>query len=267
MPKTKPIITLITDFGLQDGYVGVMKGVIAKINPSAKIIDISNNIEPQDIFQAAYVLDSSYAHFPRGAIHVVVVDPGVGSKRKILCLKTKDYFFLAPDNGVLSFIIAREESPSIREVTNKKYFLPEISNTFHGRDIFAPAAAHLSREGIYKNLGKRVNEENEINLPKPIRSPGGVLTAEIIYVDGFGNLITNINREIINRINVKSRKLVIIVGRRRLNKISDSYADAGDKEVVAIFGSSGYLEISVNCGNAKEILNLKKGDKLVLGYD
>jgi hypothetical protein len=267
MPKTQPVITLITDFGLQDGYVGVMKGVIAKINPSVNIIDISNNIEPQDIFQAAYALYSSYAYFPKGTIHVVVVDPGVGSKRKVLCLKTKDYLFIAPDNGVLSFIAAREESPSIREITNKKLFLPEISDTFHGRDIFAPTAAHLSKGFSYKDLGKRVSKIKEIDLPKPIRSPGGVLKGEIIYVDGFGNLITNINRDMIGRLREKSENLVIVVGRRKLNKISNSYADVGVGDVVAIFGSSGYLEISVNHGSARDGLNLKKGDKLVLGYE
>ncbi len=257
----------MTDFGLHDGYAGVMKGVIAKINPSVEVIDISNNIEAQDIFQAAYVLNSSYAYFPRGTIHVVVVDPGVGSKREILCLKTKDYLFLAPNNGVLSFIIAGGESPSIREVTNKELFLPEISNTFHGRDIFAPVAAHLSKGVSHKDLGKRISDVNEIDLPKPIRSPGGVLTAEIIYVDGFGNLITNINRDVINRMKARSGKLTIIVGRERLDKISESYADVKEKEVLAIFGSSGYLEISVNHGNAKDVLNLKKGDKLVLGNE
>lgn len=266
MSKSKPAITLITDFGLQDAYVGVMKGVMATINPDVKIIDISNNIGPQDVFQAAYVLYSSYKYFPKGTIHVVVVDPGVGSERKILCLKTNDYLFLAPDNGVLSFIVAHEESPSIREVTNKDYFLKEISNTFHGRDIFAPVAAHLSKEIIFKNLGKRADKIKEINLPKPVRSPGGVLTGEIIYVDGFGNLITNINRDVFDRLKVKSGKLEIIMGRKRLDKICDSYADVKADEVLAIFGSSGYLEISINRGCAKDVLNLKKGDKLVLGY-
>ncbi len=241
MSKAQPIITLITDFGLQDGYVGVMKGVIANINPSAKIIDISNNIKPQDVFQAAYVLYNSYSYFPKGTIHVVVVDPGVGSKRKILCLKAKDYFFLAPDNGVLSLIVVGEEYPSIREVTNKEFFLQKISNTFHGRDIFAPLAAHLSNGVSHKSLGKRISSIKEINLPKPIRSPGGVLKAEIIHVDGFGNLVTNINKEVFNRMDSKSKSPLIIAGKKRIKKVSKSYTDVGDKEPLAIFGSSGYL--------------------------
>jgi len=266
MPKKQSIITLITDFGLQDGYAGVMKGVIANINSSANVIDISHNIEPQNVFQAAYALNSSFTYFPKGTIHVVVVDPGVGSDRKILCLKTEDYIFLAPDNGVLSFIVANEESPSIREVTNSKLFLPEVSNTFHGRDIFAPVAAHLSsKEFSRKDLGERVDKINEIDLPKPIRSPGGVLTAEIIYIDGFGNLITNVNREVIDRMKIKTERVAITMGRKRINGICKSYSDVGANEALAIFGSSGYLEISINRGSAKDVLNLKKGDKLDLG--
>ena len=265
MLKKQSVIALITDFGLQDGYAGVMKGVIANINPSANVIDISNDIEPQNVFQAAYVLNSSYTYFPKGTIHVVVVDPGVGSARKILCLKTEDYMFLAPDNGVLSFVIAQEESASIREVTNGKLFLPKLSNTFHGRDIFAPVAAHLSKGVNHKELGGKIDKVNKIDLPKPILSPDGRLTAEIIYVDSFGNLITNVNKEVIDRMKVETERVSITMGRRRINGICSAYTDVGDNEALAIFGSSGYLEISVNLGSAGDVLKLKKGDKLTLG--
>jgi len=265
MPKKQSIISLITDFGLQDGYVGVLKGVMSNINPSASIIDISNTITAQDIFQAACVLNNSYSYFPKGTIHVVVVDPGVGSDRKILCLKTEDYLFLAPDNGVLSFVVAKEESPSIRVVTNEKFFLPTVSNTFHGRDIFAPVASHLSNGVSYKELGERIDSINEISLPKPILSPDGELTAEIVYVDSFGNLITNVNREIFDRMKIEMERVSIAMGRRRINGICSSYNDVGDNEALAIFGSSGYLEISVNLGNAGDVLKLEKGDKLALG--
>ncbi len=265
MPKKQSIITLTTDFDLCDGYVGVMKGVIAGINPSARVIDISHKIEAHDAFQAACVINSSYAYFPSGTIHVVVVDPGVGSGRKIICLKTKDYLFLAPDNGVLSFIIEKEETASVREVTNRELFLKEISNTFHGRDIFAPVAAHLSKGHEFKGLGGRIVKTNKIDLPKPIRSPDGELTAEIIYVDSFGNLVTNINREVVDSMNVGADRLSITMGRRRINGICNSYTDVGDNEALAIFGSSGYLELSINRGRAGDVLKLKKGDKLVLG--
>ncbi|MBC8554335.1 MAG: SAM-dependent chlorinase/fluorinase [Candidatus Brocadiales bacterium] len=265
MPKKQSTIALITDFGLQDGYVGVMKGVISNINPSASVIDISNTIAAQDIFQAACVLNNSYSYFPKGTIHVVVVDPGVGSDRKIICLKTEDYMFLAPDNGVLSLVIEKKESSSIREVTNGKFFLPKLSNTFHGRDIFAPVAAHLSKGVSHKELGERVDKTKEISLPKPILSPDGKLTAEIIYVDSFGNLITNVNKEVIDRMKIGTDRVSITMGRRRINGICSAYTDVGDNEALAIFGSSGYLEISVNLGSAGDILKLKKGDKLILG--
>ena len=138
------VITLLTDFGNQDAYVGIMKGVIAGINPFANIVDICHSISPQDIFSGAYLLYTSYKYFPRKTIHVVVVDPGVGSRRNIICVETKNYFFLAPDNGILSFIVQEERLKSIIRVTNSKYFLPSLSSTFHGRDVFAPVAAHLS---------------------------------------------------------------------------------------------------------------------------
>ncbi|MDR4505590.1 MAG: SAM-dependent chlorinase/fluorinase [Candidatus Scalindua sp.] len=265
MSKLQPTITLITDFGLQDGYVGVMKGIITGINPSANIIDISNMIENQNIFQAAYILNSSYKYFPKGTIHIVVVDPGVGSERKILCLKTDDYLFLAPDNGALSFVTTDTKSFSFTSVTNKEFFLTEPSNTFHGRDIFAPVAAYLSKGTNHQKLGEKIDKIRKIDLPKPIRSPGGTLTGEVIYVDHFGNLITNITSKIINRMQVKSQKLSIIAGEKRIDKISTSYTDVKEKEVLAIIGSTGFLEISVNQGNAENILALQKGDKLILG--
>ena len=196
---------------------------------------------------------------------MVVVDPGVGSDRKILCLKTEDYLFLAPDNGVLSFVISKEESPSIREVTNGKFFLPTISNTFNGRDVFAPVAAHLSKGVNHKELGERIDKVNKIDLPKPILSPDGKLTAEIIYVDSFGNLITNVNKEVMDRMKVGTERVSITMGRRRINGICSSYTDVGDNEALAIFGSSGYLEISVNLGSDEDILKLKRGAKLILG--
>ncbi|MCP5005635.1 MAG: SAM-dependent chlorinase/fluorinase [Planctomycetes bacterium] len=265
MSKLQPTITLITDFGLQDGYAGVMKGVITGINPSANIIDISNTIEAQNIFQAAYVLSSSYKYFPKGTIHTVVVDPGVGSERNIICLKTDDYLFLAPDNGALSFIVSSEKPSSFIRVTNKEFFLPKLSNTFHGRDIFAPVAAYLSKGINHQKLGENLDKIRKIDLPKPIRSRNGTLTGEIIHVDHFGNLISNISSEIINQMRIKPRELSIIIGGKRINKLSTSYTDVKEKDALAIIGSTGFLEISVNRGSATNTLKLNKGDNLVLG--
>ncbi len=267
MSQLPPTITLITDFGLQDGYAGVMKGVIANINPSANIIDISNTIEAQNIFEAAYVLNSTYRYFPKGTIHVVVVDPGVGSLRRIICLKTEDYLFLAPDNGVLSIITVDTNSSSFTSVTNREFFLPELSNTFHGRDIFAPVAAHLSKGINHQKLGEKVDTIQKIEMPKPIHSPDGTITGEVIHIDRFGNLITNITGKIIKRIQVKSQKLSIFAGNKRIDKICTSYTDVQEKEELAIIGSSGLLEISVNRGSAQNILQLEKGDKLIVGLN
>ncbi|MGR3218622.1 MAG: SAM hydrolase/SAM-dependent halogenase family protein, partial [Candidatus Anammoxibacter sp.] len=176
MPQSPSIVTLLTDFGLHDEYVGVMKGVILGIDRSARIIDLSHSIKPQDIIGAAYVLLSAYKYFPAGTVNLVVVDPGVGSDRKIICVKTKDHIFLAPDNGILSILIAHETPEIIIEVTNKKYFLPEVSNTFHGRDIFAPVAAHLANGVKPEELGEELFAIQEIDIPVPVLTPNGTLT-------------------------------------------------------------------------------------------
>ncbi|HHT9159902.1 MAG TPA: SAM hydrolase/SAM-dependent halogenase family protein, partial [Candidatus Brocadiaceae bacterium] len=189
------VITLLTDFGNQDAYVGVMKGVITGINPLANIIDICHNIPPQDVFNAAYLLYTSYKYFPRGTIHVAVVDPGVGSRRDIVCVVTKDYFFLVPDNGILSFIIQDEKPKSIFRITNSKYFLPSPSNTFHGRDVFAPVSAHLSLGAKLRQLGIKINQLKQLDIPKPDYKKTGQLEGQVIYIDRFGNLISNITKE------------------------------------------------------------------------
>ncbi|MGR3309514.1 MAG: SAM hydrolase/SAM-dependent halogenase family protein [Candidatus Brocadiales bacterium] len=268
----RPVITLLTDFGTKDSYVGIMKGVISGINPNANIIDLCHEIGPQDVFGGAYVLYSSYKFFPEGTIHVAVVDPGVGTERKIICVKTRDYLFLAPDNGILSLVLTDEKPQLITEVTNQKYFLPEISNTFHGRDIFAPVAAHLSKGTNPLKLGKELTKFKEIELPVPNHSKQGVLKGEVIYIDVFGNLITNIKQDVFLKLVGAIHELplpedvFIVAGKKRIRGISRSYADAPVGEAVAIFGSSGYLEISVNLGNAHNVLGLKKGDTVIVSY-
>ena len=189
------VITLLTDFGDRDAYVGIMKGVIAGINPLTNIIDICHSIPPQDIFKGAYLLYTSYKYFPRGTIHVAVVDPGVGSKRDIVCAETQDYLFLAPNNGLLSFIVREEKPKCIIRVTNNKYFLSSPSSTFHGRDIFAPVAAHLSLGIKPQQLGIKIDQLEQLDIPKPVYKKTGQLEGQIIYIDQFGNLITNVTRE------------------------------------------------------------------------
>src|SRR5574337_20278 len=189
------IITLLTDFGNQDAYVGIMKGVIAGINPLANIIDICHDIPPQDIFNGAYLLSTSYKYFPEGTIHVAIVDPGVGSQRDIVCVEAQHHIFLVPNNGILSFIAQEEKPKSIFRVTNNRYCLPSPSNTFHGRDVFAPVAAHLSLGIKPQQLGMKVNQLEQLDIPKPHYKKTGQLEGQIIYIDRFGNLITNITRE------------------------------------------------------------------------
>ncbi len=275
--KKRPIVTLLTDFGTKDSYVGIMKGIISGINPDANIIDLCHEIGPQDIFEGAYILHSSYKFFPEGTIHVAVVDPGVGTKRKIICAKIRDYLFLVPDNGILSLVLSDEKPQIIIEVTNKKYFLPEtcpelvsgVSNTFHGRDIFAPVAAYLSKGINPLKLGKKLRKIKEIDLPAPDHSKQGVLKGEVIYIDAFGNLITNINWWHGQTLFVRGTTkwdIIIKAGKRRVRGISHSYADVPVGEPLAIFGSSGYLEISVNRGSARDVLGLKKGDSIIVNY-
>ncbi|MGR3179157.1 MAG: SAM hydrolase/SAM-dependent halogenase family protein [Candidatus Anammoxibacter sp.] len=279
MLQSPPIVTLLTDFGLQDEYVGVMKGVILRslgMGSSTQIIDLCHGIEPQDILGAAYVLFSAYKYFPSGTVNVVVVDPGVGSDRKVICLKTKQYIFLAPDNGVLSFVVAHDTPEIIIEVTNRKYFLPEISNTFHGRDIFAPVAAHLVNGVKPDELGEEIFKIREIDIPVPVLSSNNVLTAEVIYTDHFGNIITNVDGRSLEKIksirknkdggeiDLTNNRLSVVIANRTIEGISKSYSGVKAGELVALFGSTGYLEIAVNKGNAKKLLNVNRGDKVAI---
>lgn len=256
------VITLLTDFGTRDPYVASMKGVILGINPEAKIVDITHQIPPQDILEAAYTLYTSYKYFTKGTIHVIVVDPGVGSRRRIIALKTRDYIFIAPDNGVLSLVLQKEKVKEIVKVTNKKYFLKPVSDTFHGRDIFSPVAAHLSQGVSFKNIGKRTKKIRELKISKPEVSRGQVI-GRIIHIDRFGNLVTNIDKETMkSEVQGPMSKVKINIGKRRIRGIRKSYTEVKKGELLALFGSSGFLEISINLGNASKVLNVKKGEKI-----
>ena len=278
------IITLLTDFGDQDAYVGIMKGVIARINPSANVIDICHGIPPQGIFSGAYLLYSSYKYFPRKTIHVAVVDPGVGSRRDIVCVETKDYFFLVPDNGLLSFIVQEERPKSIIRVTNSKYFLPSPSNTFHGRDVFAPVAAHLSLGVKPQQLGIMINQIEQLDIPKPVSKKTGHVEGQIIYIDRFGNLITNIAQEYLvkgvggqkseDRINQRKATLKelfslcntieTVIGKKKIIGLSKTYTDVKAGEPLALIGSAGFLEVSINQGNAQKYFKADKGSKIII---
>ncbi|HJX70178.1 MAG TPA: SAM-dependent chlorinase/fluorinase, partial [Dehalococcoidia bacterium] len=245
------IITLTTDFGTQDAYVAAMKGVILGINPGATLVDICHSIEPQNIAQAAFVIGTAYDYFPQDTIHVVIIDPGVGSQRRAIALKTPRAFFVAPDNGVLSYVIgASPEEPQAVALTNPKFWRHPVSSTFHGRDIFAPVAAHLSLGVPLEEFGEVIPSLFAFPMPHPRMGANGELIGHIIHIDHFGNLITNVKKE-----DLPSGKLCLEIAGQRIESLSTSYA-AGDK-LLAVLGSSGHLEIAAKNGSAAGLLGAK----------
>jgi S-adenosyl-L-methionine hydrolase (adenosine-forming) len=258
------IITLTTDFGNNDEYAGIMKGVILSLNPSAVIVDITHHIDPQDLVQAAYTIYSCYRYFPQGTVHVIVVDPTVGSERKIIAFKIMEHTFLAPDNGILTLLINEGNIHSLARIDNTSYFLDPVSRTFHGRDIFAPVGAHLSMGVPIKKLGTPVAQNNLIclSIPEPYFSDNGELVGSIVSIDHFGNLITNINLNDLKKIDLADpgKKFCINVGLDKISSLSPNYSSVIPGHPLAIVGSRGYLEISVNGGNAANHFVVEKGD-------
>ncbi|HKL38693.1 MAG TPA: SAM-dependent chlorinase/fluorinase [Bacteroidales bacterium] len=256
------MITLTTDFGLRDEYVGLMKGVINSINPMVPIIDLTHHITPQDVNWTSYLIYYSFLFFPPGSIHVVVVDPGVGSSRKIKLVKAADHYFLCPDNGLISKVAGFYKPEEIWDINNRRYFLDDISSTFHGRDIFAPVAGHLSVGVKPELLGNRTNELLTFVLPEPAFTEPQTIEGNIIHVDQFGNLITNIEEQMIRRLNIRYKDVLIEVAGQTIAGISKSYIMVGDGELLSTIGSKGLLEISVNKGNAESSLGLGKGERI-----
>ncbi|MGQ9618306.1 MAG: SAM hydrolase/SAM-dependent halogenase family protein [Candidatus Aminicenantia bacterium] len=259
----KRIIALITDFGESDYFVGSIKGVILSINPEAEIIDITHNVKPFDIFEAGFILRSSYKFFSQKTIFVAVVDPEVGSKRRILLAYWKNYFFIAPDNGLLSIVINEEEEKStVISITSSHYFLPNVSNTFHGRDIMAPVSAWLSKGINILSFGETCNDWFKLKFPEPKKINENLYEGEIIHVDRFGNLITNLPSSLISEDIIEKRKGIRIeIGGRIVEKFTKSYSDGSVGEPVLIIGSSDFLEIGAFLSSAAKILNARRGDK------
>ncbi|RZB33661.1 MAG: S-adenosyl-L-methionine hydrolase (adenosine-forming) [Desulfobacteraceae bacterium Eth-SRB2] len=262
------IITLLTDFGTEDAYVGMMKGVILSIHPQAVIIDITHHIDPQNVIQAAYIIKSSYKYFPEGTVHLLVVDPGVGSDRSIVALEMMGHIFLAPDNGVLTLLMDEGETDSIVSVENTRYFLESVSRTFHGRDIFAPVGAHLCRGLDIKNLGSPLDQQNLVQLKilKPYISENSQLVGTVVWFDHFGNCISNIDAALVKKMDKSGseKMLEIKIGKNTIKGVSLSYADTEPKNPLAIIGGLGYLEIALNKGNAKLALGIEKGEPITL---
>ena len=259
------IITLTTDFGTSDGYVGTMKGVILSIAPDAKLVDISHEIEAQHIRQAAYVLHSAASYFPRGTIHLAVVDPGVGSARRALAVRTSHEFLVGPDNGLFTLFLADEPDAECHMITNTQYLLPRISSTFHGRDVFAPAAAHLANGVDLADLGPRIGDPVTFPVPQPEQQADGSWRGCVLYADHFGNLITSVTEELLQQLLGGGRHSVeIVIGQQCISGIRRTFAEGAPGELVALFGSSGRLEIAVTNGNAARALNVGSDSPIIL---
>jgi S-adenosylmethionine hydrolase len=263
-----PIITLLTDFGVEDEYVGVMKGVMLSINPSATIVDISHQVSPQNLIQAALIVQSTYQYFPSGTIHMVVVDPGVGGGRDILVFETGRHIFVAPNNGVLSLLLEREDPVSVTLVGNPDYYLKPVSQTFHGRDIFAPVAAHISSGVDLRQLGPPTDPDKifHLSVPRSYISKTGELLGEIVAIDHFGNLMTNIEKKRLETFCPQRNqdKVLVGLGNSQITGISSSYDGVAPKMPLAIIGSRGYLEIAVNKDNAEKYFSANIGDTVGL---
>ena len=265
MADSTPIITLMTDFGHEDIFVGVMKGVIARICPQAHVLDLTHAIPAFDVMQAAFRLRQAYAYFPEGTIHVVVVDPGVGSERRIVAMKSDGHLFLAPDNGVLSLVDQEKGREELVAVTEKRYFLPEVSASFHGRDIFAPVAAHLAAGTPLRELGAPLEKLHALKLPNPKVAADGSICGSVLWCDHFGNLITNVSTETIKR-QGRGRPCAIQVGSERIEGLAKTYADVPDGALLAMIGSFGTLEIAVRLGSAVERLGANCGISVVVAF-
>ena len=256
------IVTLLTDFGLEDEYVGVVKGVILGINPSARIVDICHQIPLGDVTRASWFLSWSWRYFPKGTVHLTVVDPGVGSHRQILCLRFQGHLFLAPDNGIFSQVLAGVKNPQLYAVQNRRYALRSISHTFHGRDIFAPAAGYLSGGLASSRLGPRVRMFVRLASPG-VTATQRRLVGQVIHLDRFGNAVTNLPRDHVRRLQQRGEVHARLKG-RFLRGVQRSYDAVRKGKPVAIIGSHDLLEIAVNQGSAARQLHLRIGDSIVL---
>jgi S-adenosylmethionine hydrolase len=257
-----PIITLLTDFGLKDPYVASLKGVILTINPRCRIIDITHQVNPHDIEEGAFILANAYSAFPKGTIHLSVIDPGVGSQRKPILFVTKNYFFIGPDNGLFTLALRKETVRQAVGLTNRKYFLPKVSATFHGRDIFAPVAARLSLGTKPETFGDEINSWTELPFQKP-STKGEKLAGKIVHIDTFGNLVSNIGQKQFFEF-VRGHSFAITAGRRVIHVLKKGYWEGKRNELMALFGSGGFLEISVRESSAQKALKIKRGDRVVV---
>jgi S-adenosyl-L-methionine hydrolase (adenosine-forming) len=259
----RPIITLTTDFGYTDPFVGIMKGVILRITPDVQIVDLNHGIAPQDIRAAALTLAASFDNFAEGTIHVAVVDPGVGSERRPILVESADHYFIGPDNGVLSLALERNESSRIVDLSNETYHLQSKSHTFHGRDVFAPVAAHLARGVSVGELGAPLKDCVRLRWPSVERAGESVL-GEILYIDRFGNLFTNIRQR--DLMSVAPEKIRVRLGEINISGLSPNYAAGQNGGCIAVINSWGLIEVAIFRESAASRTEAQIGDKVRIDF-
>ena len=261
----RPIITLTTDFGLNDHFVGTLKGVILEIVRDVEIVDICHAVQAFDVLDGALMIAQAYSRFPSGTVHLVVVDPGVGTARRPILVTSERHHFVAPDNGVLSLIYAREERLSVRHIAAEHYYLQPVSNTFHARDIFAPVSAYLAKGVDPEKFGEEITDFVRFNAPKPKPTDGKTLRGVVLKIDRFGNLVTNITPQDAPMLfEADPAPFKLVVGKREVTEIHKNYAEGAPGEVFAILGSMGYLEIATNRGSAAQLAGAAKGSDVMV---
>ena len=248
------VITLSTDFGLDDPYVGVMKGVILGINPRVQLVDLTHALSHHLLLEAAFILNTAYPYFPKGTIHLAVVDPGVGGERRLIAIQAKDAVWVGPDNGLFTLVLKNRPEATIVHLNHTGFFLKTVSSTFHGRDILAPAAAHLSLGVPINEIGETISDPLLLNISEP-EIKDNRLVGRVIWSDHFGNLVTNISREELLPF-LSGSGLNIILGSHTVTEIHQTYSQGRPGQLMALIGSSGYLEIACNLGSAAEKMGL-----------
>ncbi len=258
------IITLLTDFGQMDGYVAAMKGVMLGLDPAVKLVDISHEIEPQNVPAGAFILEAHFRYFPAGTVHLAVIDPGVGSERAALACYAGGHFFVAPDNGLLDFCLSFSDLQAVR-LTQKKFWRETISSTFHGRDIFAPVAAHLAHGESLHHLGEPFVLQRKLP-PLKCSIEEKVLHGQIAYIDRFGNLISNISEQQLREF-AKNQPVTVALAGLLIGGLSKAYAEVPPNAPVALIGSFGFLEIGVNLGNAQLRFGAQRGTPIAIALE
>ena len=259
VPVGAPIVTLLTDFGERDGYVGILKGVVLKFAPAARLVDLTHEVPPQDVPGAALVLESAVRYFPPKTVHLVVVDPGVGSDRRPIAIETEDFFLVGPDNGVLAPAAAVSPVKGMCELDRRELHLPEVGRTFHGRDVFAPIAARLATGTPLASVGRAIERIEPLEFPAAIARENGAIEAQVLHVDRFGNVVLNLNASDLG--DYRAEDVSVTIGAVRIQGISSHYAAVGEGRPLMLWNSWGRLEIAVRNGSASRQLRARSGDR------